>query len=61
MTSRDRPGLGKLLRDALQEAEPDALVGADAGGAIRTLVDGRFDLEAVARRFIASARATKLL
>lgn len=50
--------LGEILRQAL-EAEPESLVGASARPGYRTMVDGRFDLDAVARRFVAARDAAE--
>ncbi len=51
--------LGRMLRDALEEGEPEALVGAEVRPGYQTIVDGRFDLAAIAHRFLGALRASR--
>lgn len=57
----DKGKLAELLRDALENSDPDALVGATAEPGYRSTVDGRFDLAEVAHRFVTAARAAGLI
>lgn len=49
--------LAALLCDALQADSPDALVGASGRLGERTILDGRFDIGAVLRRFFDAIHA----
>ena len=48
--------LGRILRDLLDEDDPDALVETRVAPQERTAVDGRFDLTKVAHQFASIVR-----